>query len=147
MACSFIRLTIVNMKMKSSLTVLFTIMLAIQVQAQDSSLKSSIERGKSLYTTNCQSCHMQNGKGVPNVFPPLADADYLLENADRAIRQLKNGMNEEIVVNGTTYNGEMTAFPFSNQELADIMNYINKSWGNNGETVTKERVAKALAKN
>ena len=44
---------------------------------QDPKLKESIERGKEVYTLNCQNCHMEDGKGVQDVNPPLAGSDYL----------------------------------------------------------------------
>ena len=35
-------------------------------------LEASITRGKEVYASYCQSCHMDEGQGVEGVFPPLA---------------------------------------------------------------------------
>ena len=37
----------------------------------------SVQRGKEVYTTFCQNCHLESGEGIPGVNPPLAKADYL----------------------------------------------------------------------
>jgi len=106
-------------------------------------LKESMVRGEKLYATNCQSCHMANGQGVASVFPPLAKSDYLMKDKVRSIKQILYGAQGEMVVNGKTYNGQMMAYDMlSDQEIADILNYIRNTWGNKGEIVKPEEVAK-----
>ena len=39
-------------------------------------------------------------------------------------------MSGEINVNGVTYNNVMATMGLSDEEVADVMNYINNSWGN-----------------
>ncbi|WP_430467787.1 c-type cytochrome [Winogradskyella ouciana] len=114
---------------------------------KDTKLTSSMERGKSVYNDMCITCHMANGKGVPKAFPPLANADFLKDNQEESIRGIKNGMSGEMVVNGVTYNSAMAPLGLSNEEVADVMNYINNSWGNDyGEFITAEDVAKTINK-
>lgn len=106
-------------------------------------LKESIERGNEIYTDFCISCHLPNGEGVESVFPPLAKSDYLIKNREGSIRGIKYGQEGEIVVNGKTYNGMMAALGLSDDEVADVMNYIANSWGNkNDKIVTEEEVSK-----
>lgn len=106
-------------------------------------LKRSIKRGKLIYDDFCVTCHLANGKGVTNAFPPLANSDYLKNNREASIRGIKYGQNGKIVVNGITYNGAMAAQGLEDDEIADVMNYINHSWDNDyGERVTKKEVAK-----
>lgn len=106
-------------------------------------LKRSIKRGKLIYDDFCMTCHLANGKGVTNTFPPLANSDYLKNNRTASIKGIKYGQNGEIVVNGVTYNGAMAAPGLEDDEIADVMNYINHSWDNDyGERVTKKEVAK-----
>ncbi|TCK66691.1 cytochrome c [Winogradskyella wandonensis] len=108
-----------------------------------SSLEKSIERGKLVYNDLCITCHMANGEGVAKVFPPLANSDYLKENQTESIRGVKYGQKGEMVVNGVTYNGVMAPMGLEDDEVADVMNYINNSWGNNfGKEVTVEEVTK-----
>ena len=107
------------------------------------SLEESIKRGEQVYADMCITCHLPNGKGVPKAFPPLADSDYLREKQTESIKAVKNGMSGEIVVNGETYNSLMSPLGLSDQEVADVMNYINNSWGNKIDNlVTPEKVSK-----
>ena len=114
---------------------------------KDSKLTASMERGKSVYNDMCITCHLADGKGVPKAFPPLASADYLRDNQDKSIIGIKNGMSGEMVVNGITYNSVMAPLGLSNEEVADVMNYINNSWGNDyGKFLTTEDVTETLKK-
>jgi mono/diheme cytochrome c family protein len=86
---------------------------------------------------------MANGEGVPKAFPPLAKSDYLKDKQTESIKGIKNGMSGEIVVNGVSYNGVMAGMGLSDQEVADVMNYINNAWGNDyGEFYTAQKVTK-----
>lgn len=113
----------------------------------DKELKTSMDRGKSVYDDMCITCHMANGKGVPKAFPPLADSDYLKNKQEESIIGIKNGMSGEMIVNGITYNSVMTPLGLTNEEVADVMNYINNSWGNNyGKFITAEEVTNIIKK-
>lgn len=128
---------------KSILIILFITSSIAVCNAQSAELKTSMERGKELYITNCQNCHMADGKGVSGAFPPLAKSDYLMKDLNRSIKQVLYGAQGKMVVNGVTYNGSMMGYKMlSNQEVADIMNYIRNSWGNSGEMVTPQQVEK-----
>lgn len=106
-------------------------------------LEASIKNGKEVYLDMCVTCHLPNGKGVPRVYPPLAKSDYLITNQTESIKAVKFGMQGEIVVNGISYNQNMASLGLENDEIADVMNYINNSWGNKNETIiTEEQVAK-----
>lgn len=98
-------------------------------------LKASMERGKELYVTNCQSCHMEEGQGLEGVYPPLAKSDYFMADKKRSIKQTLYGVTGEITVNGAVYNTEMTGYDFSDQEASDILNFMRNSWGNKGEPI------------
>ena len=112
---------------------------------KDPDVNASVERGKLVYNDLCITCHMSNGEGAPKVFPPLAQSDYLKNNQEESIKGIKNGMSGEIIVNGITYNSVMAPLGLSNEEVADVMNYINNSWGNNyGKMITTEDVTKVI---
>jgi nitrite reductase (NO-forming) len=106
-------------------------------------LKASMARGEQLYVSYCLSCHMDQGQGIEGVYPPLAKSDYLMADKNRSIRQVLYGVSGEIKVNGKTYNLEMTGFDLTNEETADVLNYIRNSWGNKGAVVTPEEVKAA----
>ena len=100
---------------------------------QEKPLKQSIQDGKEIYQDFCLQCHLDNGKGVENAFPPLAKSDYLQNNIEASIRGVKYGLRGEITVNGETYNSVMVSQGLDEEEIADVMNYILNSWGNKAE--------------
>ena len=100
---------------------------------QEKPLKQSILDGEEIYQDFCLQCHLDNGKGVENAFPPLAKSDYLQNNIEASIRGIKYGLRGEITVNGNTYNGVMVNQGLDEEEVADVMNYIQNSWGNKAE--------------
>lgn len=114
---------------------------------QDAALKKSMEAGKDIYQGICLACHLNEGQGIGNVFPPLAKSDYLMADLDRSIKILIEGQQGELTVNGKKYNGVMPAPGLDDQDIADVLNYIRNSWGNKGDkTVTVDQVAKVRAK-
>jgi mono/diheme cytochrome c family protein len=124
--------------------VLATFSLSSFLSGSEKELTESMKRGEQVYITNCVSCHMDNGKGIEGAFPPLAQSDYLMADTHRAIKQIKNGVEGEMTVNGVTYFGVMPAQDLDEKQLADVMNYIRNSWGNKGNLVTIADVKTAL---
>ena len=109
---------------------------------QNKLLEQSIADGKEIYQDFCLQCHLDTGKGVSGVFPPLAQSDYLLNDLDLSIKGIKYGMSGPITVNGEEYNGVMQNQGLDDVEIADVMNYVINSWGNKSkEVITPERVA------
>lgn len=105
-------------------------------------LEEKMALGKIVYNKTCMACHQPTGKGIDNVFPPLAGSDYLNEDIDRAIDIVLNGKSGEITVNGAKYNNIMTKQVLSDQEVASVMSYVLNSWGNNKKEVSEIDVAR-----
>ena len=85
--------------------------------------------GKSIYAQNCQACHQPNAKGIPGAFPPLEGTlgSYYGSPEGRAflVHVVNSGLQGEIEVAGTKYNGTMT--PLSNlndADMAAVLNYV-----------------------
>lgn len=109
-------------------------------------VSESYARGKEVYSDFCVTCHLPSGKGIPGNFPPLAGSDWLTNKKMESIKAIKFGLSGPIEVNGEAYNNAMTAQGLSDQEVADVMNYISNSWGNTSKKeVTLEEV-KAISK-
>lgn len=104
-------------------------------------LARSVERGKEVYTAQCMSCHQPNGEGLTGVYPPLAGSDHLTKDQDKSISVILFGQNEEITVNGTRYSVPMAAMnSLTDQQIADVLNYMGQSWGNQFDVVTPSQV-------
>ena len=109
--------------------------------AQKFDLKESITRGKDVYTANCLSCHLEQGEGIENVYPPLAKSDYMMADKKRSINEVLHGLTGPIKVKGVAYDGVMTGFEMlGDQEVSDVLNYVRNSFGNKGGAVTPEEV-------
>lgn len=96
-----------------------------------SDVQKSMARGKEVYGLYCQNCHMEDGKGMPEVNPPLAKADYMKKPAKDLINVILKGSTASMTVNGKKYLGAMPAQEYLNDEqIADVLNYIKNNWGN-----------------
>jgi mono/diheme cytochrome c family protein len=99
-----------------------------------------IELGRRLFTSICSACHQPTGKGLPNIFPPLAGSDFLNADKNRAIKIVINGRQGEIIVNGRKFNNSMPKFPFSDDDIANVLTFVYSSFGNAGLEVTADEV-------
>ena len=119
----------------------FSISLSGQKQSE------SIKRGKEVYAVYCQSCHMENGKGVAGVNPPVAKADYLKRPSKTLINVILKGQSGNVVVNGKKYNVPMPAQEYlTDVQIADVLNYIKNSWGNKIPGTVTPAMVKTLRK-
>ena len=103
-------------------------------QAQGGAVPEVFTAGESVYTANCLSCHQANGQGIAGAFPTLVDHVPALYNADRSylINLQLYGLQGQIQVQGQSYNGVMPQWSqLSDQQLADVLNYVSTNWDNN----------------
>jgi nitrite reductase (NO-forming) len=113
----------------------------------DPNLNESIKRGKEVYTLYCQNCHMEDGKGMPEINPPLAKADYIRKPAKTLISVILDGQSGEVVVNDKKYNIEMPAQAYlTDEQIADVLNFSRNSWGNKIPGVITPAKVKELRK-
>lgn len=85
---------------------------------------------------------MMDGKGSERVFPPLAKTLIFL--IKRVINIVTKGMKGAIKVNNIPYKGEMTPFKLTDEQTADVINFISNSWGNKFEPVQPSEIQPAL---
>ncbi len=114
----------------------------ILVEQQPAELTKSIQRGKELYADFCIQCHLGNGKGSETV-PPLAGSDWLVKKRKESIHAVKFGQSGSIKVNGKAYAGMMPPMGLTDEEVADVMNYIMNSWNN--KQLKKVTVSEVMA--
>jgi len=102
----------------------------LAITEQQTPLQKSMARGKEVYTDFCIQCHMVTGKGNGTTFPPLDGSDWLKKKRAESIHAVKYGQKGEILVNQKKFNGIMPPMGLSNEEVADVMNYVMNSWSN-----------------
>jgi mono/diheme cytochrome c family protein len=101
--------------------------------------------GKAIYAHACIACHEADGSGAPRIYPPLP-GNANLQSADptSTLRIILDGA-QTITTPRAPNTGSMPAYAkqLSDQQIADVTNYIRNSWGNAATPVTAAQVAKA----
>ena len=115
-------------------------------ETSNKTLAQQIEDGKKVYQRTCIACHQVQGQGLEGAFPPLAKADYLNADVDRAIETVLKGHIGGIIVNGKQYNSVMPPQPLTSEQIADVLTYVYHNWENNKTIVSPERVKKVRDK-
>ena len=97
-----------------------------------------LPRGELVYNQQCVNCHQADGNGQAGAFPPLAGSAWVTGSEELVSAILISGLNGPIEVNGATYNGNMPAFDgvIKDRDIAAVISYIRKTWGNSADLVT-----------
>lgn len=103
------------------------------------------KEGRDLYTFYCENCHGDNGVGLLALIPPIAGSDYLVKNRDSLACIIQYGLQGKITVNNRVYDEMMPGIgTLKPAEVANIINYINTSFGNDLPPVRLPDVEKRL---
>lgn len=91
--------------------------------------------GKAMYARVCAGCHMPDGKGATGAgfYPPLAKNEKLI-SAGYPVAVLLNGLN------GMPAVGDM----MSDQQVADVVNYVRSHFGNRFRDKVRSEDVKSL---
>jgi cytochrome c oxidase subunit 2 len=92
-----------------------------ELTTKDWTAEELVARGESVYAVNCVACHQTNGQGIPGIFPALAGSDVVLNNKERNIEILMEGV-QGAAMNSFSYLSEV--------ELAAVITYTRQSWSN-----------------
>jgi mono/diheme cytochrome c family protein len=101
--------------------------------------------GEKLYRAACVACHEVDGSGAARIYPPLpGNANLQSADATSTLRIILDGA-ETITTPRAPNTGSMPPYAkqWSDQQIADVTNYIRNSWGNAAPAVTPAQVAKA----
>jgi mono/diheme cytochrome c family protein len=84
----------------------------------------------------CVTCHQPGGEGIPGIFPPLRNrlAGMIGSGAGReyVIMVLSNGLVGTIAIDGQRYVGAMPAQGLSDEEAAQVINYVATAFAEPG---------------
>lgn len=107
--------------------------------------KDPLAEGKKVYARNCVACHQADGNGLPGVYPPLVNSDWVQDKPERLIKVVLSGLQGEVVVNGTTYANAMTPFGplLDDDDIAYVLTYLRTApeFANDSYAVSEELVA------
>jgi mono/diheme cytochrome c family protein len=107
-------------------------------------------KGESLFRSICQTCHGADGNGISGLAPPLNKSEWVTGDKSRLIKVILYGLAGPIKIGDKVYkspeiSGEMPGIAsntsFSDEDIAEVANYIRNSWSNKADKVTKESVS------
>jgi len=111
--------------------------------------QNSLERGGTIYTELCYSCHGADGRGTPSpgaaagstLAPSLAGSARVNGHRDYVIKTVMHGLSGP--VDGKVYPQVMVAMGSNkDQWIADVASYVRNSFGNTGAFASTEDVAR-----
>jgi mono/diheme cytochrome c family protein len=113
-----------------------------QTQAQ---VGAMLQSGAKIYKDHCAACHMDDGRGVPRVYPPLANNQAVrLRNPINAVRLVLNGgFPPSTEGNPRPYGMPPYYQVLSDEQVAAVVTYIRQSWGNTASPVWSVDVGKS----
>jgi hypothetical protein len=80
---------------------------------------------------------MEDGSGLRGIIPPIAGADYLVNNRNNLPCLIRHGIKGTILVNGIEYDQPMPGSEnLREDEITNLLNYIQTNFGNNNERYT-----------
>lgn len=108
---------------------------------------ASAADGAQVYAANCAACHQASAAGLPGVFPPLANAEWVLAADKVPVNIVLHGISGKLTVRGAAYSGQMPAFKdkLNDGEIAAVLSYIRRSFGNSAPTIGADVVKAARA--
>jgi len=98
--------------------------------------------GYTLYTGYCASCHGQNGQGIPNTAPAMAGNGTLNQTKPlNTIYTLVYGIQKQRYSQTNAF-AAMPSYKFTDDELTNIVNYLQNTFTNLNRTYTKAQIVK-----
>ncbi|HET6545328.1 MAG TPA: cytochrome c [Rhodanobacteraceae bacterium] len=104
--------------------------------------KQVMSHGAAIYADDCSGCHMGKGEGLAHVFPPLRGSSAIRAGeSDTLVRVVLGGA----AIPATTTKPTGFAMPafsdkLSDEDIADVVNYIRNAWGNHAGVVSADDV-------
>lgn len=100
-----------------------------------------VHPGKIVYMQFCLACHMEKGEGVPSLYPPLVQTEYVLGDKKRLIETVINGIEGPVEVKGEKFNNIMAKLDYlRDDQIAEVLTYVRSNFGNNGDSITADEV-------
>jgi len=125
-----------------SIAALALVSLNSGLHAQD----AAVARGQTVYMQVCFACHQPTGLGLPGMFPPLAESDWVTaKKPDRMIRMVLHGFTGPFTLNGKLFNSPAPIMPpqggaLSDEQIAGVLTYVRSNFGNKASAVSVDEV-------
>ena len=118
--------------MNSKILVVVFFLICCSCQSGNGHHAEELAIGREVYIANCISCHQDDGTGVQGVYPSLVRSTGIAAGqTNRTIKLIKHGSGLE---------GGMQPVHLTGKEIAQVINYIQNSWGNQAPMLTAAQV-------
>jgi mono/diheme cytochrome c family protein len=106
--------------------------------------KQMLSHGEALYFDNCTGCHMENGEGLAQAFPPLKGSSAVQAKTPDTVIHVVLAGAKIAATKGKPTGFAMPAFDWKldDKEVADLVNYIRNAWGNHASLTSADIVSK-----
>jgi mono/diheme cytochrome c family protein len=102
---------------------------------------ATMANGKKVYQTRCQSCHMENGAGVPRMNAPLVGSKYVVGEKEKLIDIVLHGSAAFANDPGRRYDNTMPGQgELTDKEIAEVLTYIRNNFNNKASAIETEDV-------
>lgn len=110
---------------------------AVELEPLSPEEEARFEAGRTVYANLCIACHQANGRGLERVAPSLAGSDLALA---------PGGIGARILISGKE--GETGLMPplgqaLDDEQIAGVLTYIRRQWGNTASPVDPAEVREA----
>lgn len=103
-------------------------------------------RGGLGYVQFCSTCHRRDGRGVSDIFPPLAqNSSVQSSDPTSVIHIVLSGWQSAVTQHSPRAFGMPGYQRLADQEIAEIISFVRTKWGNQGLPVTAAQVGKIRA--
>lgn len=107
-----------------------------------------VSPGQAIYEGLCLNCHQASGQGLAGVYPPLAGSEWVVSDKAKLIKIVTQGLSGPTKVLGKDYGlVPMPPMGLDDQQAADVLTYVRKTFGENASAITAEEVKAVRAKN
>lgn len=116
-------------------------------QATEAQAAKNTPPGSQTYMARCSSCHGPEGRGQAPWIPPLAGATSMQVDVASAMNVVLNG-SARVVTDGVPDAYRMPPYrnQLTDQQAADVLNFIRSSWGNQGKKTDAKAVGEMREK-
>lgn len=102
-----------------------------------------LARGRLVYVDQCAGCHMENGEGVPGVFPPVKGNSGVHAGDPTSLARLvlEGAHSARTPQRPEGFGMPGFAGKLSDRDVADVLTYVRASFGNRAGAVAPSKIA------
>ncbi len=118
-------------------------------------LAKEFPKGAAMFQSVCQTCHGADGNGIAGLAPPLNNSNWVQGDKNKLLPIVLFGLTGPVKVDNKIYgppeiNGDMPGIggnkEYSDEDIAQVLNYIRSSWNNKAEKISEIEISNARKK-